>query len=157
MRDILKGKRGLKERVDQFTLEIRYHGPQDKKNPYISLTLRVPRVPPERRLAHWPALQISKAQALKIIDHLNGTGILNKAGNLHNKGFAPPKGPVYALTVKGPPELLLYEPLGWDLKMLERLDALRKVLKKDSQAAKAFDKLLAEGRFPGGVTQELKS
>ena len=66
--------------------------------------------------------------------------ILAAAGNLHNKDFAPPKGPTYSLIVNGPPQLLLYEPLGWDLKMLGHLDALRKVL--DGDTAKAMDKVL---------------
>ena len=129
----------LKQHVDKFMLVIRYYGRQDKDKLYYSLTLRVP-VVGDTRTSFWPAAQISKAQAERIIEHLDRTGILAAAGNLHNKGFAPPKGPTYALTMTGPNELRLYEPLGWDLKMLKRLDALRKVL--DGEAAKAMDKLI---------------
>ena len=129
----------LKKHVGQFMLVIRYYGPKDKDKLYHSLTLRVP-VVKDKRLSYWPAAQISKAQAEKIIDHLDRTGILSAAGNLNNKNFAPPKGPTYALTVTGPTHLLLYEPLGWDLKMLRRLDGLRKML--DSNAGKAMDPLL---------------
>ena len=129
----------LKKHIGQFTLAIRYYGRQDKDKPYYSLTLRVP-VVGDTRTSIWPAVQISKPQTENIIEHLDRTGILAAAGNLHNKGFAPPKGPTYALTITGPNELRLYEPLGWDLKMLKRLDALRKVL--DGDAAKAMDTLL---------------
>jgi hypothetical protein len=128
----------LKRHIEKFVLVVRYYGPKDKGR--YSLTLRVPAVW-DQRPPFWPAAQLSKAQAEKIIDHLDTTGILAVAGNLHNKGFEPPKGPTYALTVTGPNELLLYEPLGWDLKMLNRLDALRKVLDKGSGAGKAMDKV----------------
>jgi len=129
----------LKKHIGQFMLVIRYYGRQDKDKPYYSLTLQVPTVR-DTRSSFWPAAQLSKAQAQKIIDHLDRIGILATAGNLPNKGFAPPKGPTYALTITGPNELRLYEPLGWDLRMLKRLDALRKVL--DGDATKAMDQLL---------------
>ena len=130
----------LKKHIGQFMLVIRYYGRQDKDRLYYSLTLQAPTVRGTTRSSFWPAAQLSKAQAEKIIDHLDRIGILAAAGNLHNKGFAPPKGPTYALTITGPDELRLYEPLGWDLKMLKRLEALRKVL--DGDAAKAMDDLL---------------
>jgi len=134
----------LARHVDQFTLAIRYFGPPDKKNPRISLTLRVPKVPPEaRRLAHWPAVQISKAQALKIIDHLEKTGVLARAADISKMNFATPAGSTYALLMSGPPALRLYENVGWGLKMLDHLDGLQALLEKGSAAAKAMDKLLA--------------
>ncbi|NQU75216.1 MAG: hypothetical protein HQ546_02740, partial [Planctomycetes bacterium] len=134
----------LKQQVARFVLEVRYYGPQDKTKPFFSLTLSAAGLAGGLKRAPWaPAVQISKAQALKIIDHLHAAGALNNAGNLRTKGFwpAPPKGPTYSLIVKGLPQLPLHESLGWDLKMLKRLDALRKVL--DGDAAKAMDKLLA--------------
>ena len=132
----------LKEAVDKFQLHLRYYGPQDK--PYYALTLRVPQVK-DRRSPFWPAAQLTKDQAGKIIDHLAADGFLARAGNIATKHIKVPAGPAYTMTVLGPSGTELYEVLGWELPMLQRLDALRKVL--DGDPARQMDLLL--GRMSG--------
>ena len=125
-----------------FTLDLRYFGEQGK--PFYNLTLRVPQVKDKRR-AFSPAVQLTKKQVLAIIDHLAKDGYLRRAGNQANKDLMAPRGPTYGLFVRGPNALELYEFLGWDLKMLRRLDALCTVL--DGDAAAKMDLLI--GRMTG--------
>ena len=134
--------RRLKVAVDWFTLDLWYLGDQDK--PFYNLTLRVPKIK-GRRSPFSPAVQLTKKEALAIIDHLAKDGYLRRAGNQSLKDLKAPAGPTYGLFVRGPRGLELYEFLGWDLGMLRRLDALRKVL--DGDAAKKMDLLL--GRLSG--------
>ena len=124
--------------LETLYLHLRYHGPQDK--PYYSLTLRVPVVWDQRPL-FWPAVQIKKGQAHKIVEHLGKEGFLVIAENVTGQKARTPLAPTYALTLVGTGGMTLYENLGWDLEMLSRLDALRKVL--DGDTTKAMDKLLA--------------
>jgi len=134
----------LKADLKTFTLSLDYSGPEDK--PFIRLFLSVPRLPgiggnpySHRRV------EITEAQAAKIIDYLATEGFLDNAldGN-RNQGPAEPKGPHYTLKLRvdnnGDP--VLYEEwLPWDMNMLRRLDGLRTVLEGD--AAKNMDALLA--------------
>lgn len=86
---------------------------------------------------------LTPKEASNIIDHLAKEGFLGQAENVVGKDIAPPQGPAYTLTLMGAGQTKLYQVLGWDLKMLGRLEGLRKVLAKDSAAGKAMDKLLA--------------
>lgn len=95
-------------------------------------------------LLDYPALvvRIDKKLAEALLDHLAETGYFARADYIApnmRKTFKRPPAPAYLLTVScggwG-----FQENLGWDVKMLKRLDALRTVLKGD--AAKAMDKLL---------------
>ena len=130
----------LKKKVDEFALVIAYFGPRDSEKPFLSAVLSVPELPRPDLVGphHWRAVQISKSQASKIIDHLASEGFLARATDVQGKTVTYPKGPAYVLKITR--RDLFYRDLGWDLKMLKRLDALRKVLEGD--AAKAMDKLL---------------
>ena len=91
-----------------------------------------------------PALvvRIDKKQVEALLDHLAETGYFLRADAIApnmRKTFKRPPAPAYLLTVSGG-GWGFQENLGWDVKMLKRLDALRAVLKGD--AAKAMDKLL---------------
>ena len=139
----------FKDNVTRFSLDVRYFGPQDK--PYYQLTLRVP-ILKDRRSAFWPAAQLLPTAARKVIDHLAADGFFDRARDITLASVAMPKGPAYVLLVSGPGGQQFYEPIGWDLKMLARLDALAKVL--DGDAAKKMALLL--GRLSGFRRQWLK-
>ena len=129
----------LKANLDSLKLTLRYYGQQGKPL-YRSFCLSVPlaivdAVPGSDHVT------ISKKQAEKIIDHLAGDGFLARSMNLSGIRLTkPPAGPTYTIRAWAG-GLVLYENLGWDLKMLKRLDALQGVL--DGEGAKAMDKLLA--------------
>jgi len=125
----------LKRQVDKFSLHLRYHGPG--KVAFSTLILSVK--PPQ---GQGLAAQITKTQAAAVISHIRSDGFLGAAANIENKNTAypKPKGPAYTMTVTGHGEL--YEDLGWGAKMLERLDALRRVFRNGSNAARALDKFL---------------
>jgi len=135
----------LQTDLKTFMFGLDYLGEQDK--PYSSLCLSVRAV-----LMAKPYLQITEAQATKIINHLATEGFLDKASE--SKGGRSPverQGRHYRLTVRvgdqgGPVQYVQYEEwLSWDMKMLQRLDGLRTVLEGD--AAKGMDALL--GRLSG--------
>ncbi len=127
----------LKASIDSFILALRYHGPQDKPL-YRSVVLSVPRAD-VKAMPGFDHYTISEKQAEKIIDHLADDGFLGKALDVTNAKIDPPGGPFYSMQVNVG-KMRLYKHLGWDLKMLERLDGLQKVL--DGDAAKAMNKLL---------------
>jgi hypothetical protein len=133
----------LKADLKTFTLSLNYSGPQNK--PFYQLLLSVPQ-PPGRDNPFDQQVQVTEKQAQGIIDYLAIEGFLDHAQEGPFKRTPIP--PYYALTVqvegKGHPALY-GEFLGWDLKMLERLEGLRKVLESD--AAKAMDLLI--GRMAG--------
>ena len=128
--------------VDKFTLDVRYFGEQGK--PMYNVTLRVPTVD-DKRPRFSPAAQLTKKQALALIDHLAKDGYLRRAGNVAFKEMKMPKGPTYCLFARGPKDLELHEDLGWSLKMIHRLEALRDACEGDGR--KAMDRLL--GRMSG--------
>jgi hypothetical protein len=134
--------KALKAHLDTFVLVLQYHGGSHK--PFYNLTLAVPEES-HRSRDFWPAVYITKAQAVRIVDHLAKDGFLARAGNIANKEIMAPKGPCYTLTVAGPRGLQLYEVLGWDLAMLKRLDALAEVL--EGEAKEKMSLLL--GRLSG--------
>lgn len=136
----------LNARADALIFSLRYFGEQGK--PFYSLDLRVPVfkfLVPERRPPFWPAAQISKAQAKKIIGQFARDGLLAEMANVANKKIAQPKGPAYTLHITGLPGVELYADLGWGLPMLRRLEGIRPAL--DGPAAKTMDLLL--GRLSG--------
>ena len=124
----------LKQHVGTFRLTLKHlnpHGPNIR--PVVRLTV----AEMGGRVRTW---RISKAQAVKLIDHLAAEGFLASSENIVVTKAAEISGPCCVLSVGGPPGVLLEENMGWDLTMLQRLDALRKVL--DGDAAKAMDRLL---------------
>ena len=138
----------LKAAVKNFALVLSYTGPQDK--PYYHLNLHVAPMQIMRNDAFHLYVQITEGEAVKIIDYLATEGFLDRATDQSNGADhqAVLIGPVYLLTTlaespTGRTEF--YENLGWDTKMLGRLDGLRAVL--DGEAAKQMDVLL--GRLAG--------
>jgi len=120
--------KALKADLAKFTLDIRYFGPQDK--PFHQLTLRVPLVK-DQRMKSWPASQLNRTAAIKLIDHLAADGFLDRAIETTEARTAMPKGPAYTLWVSGARGRTFYEPIGWDSKMLARLDAMSEPLLGD--------------------------
>jgi hypothetical protein len=119
------------------------------EKPFYALTLTVAPVPGEDRSNPFVRrVQITKEQAGKIIDHLAVEGFLAQAVDRQNPPAIPDKWPEgYVLEVSTCPSGLtsLVEPLGWNGKMLKRLDDLRKALEGD--AGKGMDLLV--GRLGG--------
>ena len=126
----------LKARIDDFELHLRYCGPPTGS--YCCLTLVAPAAK-----SRWeqvlrkadplaPVVPIGKVLAEKVVDRLAADGFLDAASewDLRRKARrAEPKGPTYLLRVRGmEPHIILEEDLGWDLKMLMRLDVLREAM-----------------------------
>ena len=133
----------LKVDLKTFTLSLNYSGPQNK--PFYQLLLSVPQ-PRGNANPFDQQVQVTEKQAQGIIDYLAIEGFLDRAQEGPFK--RTPVFPYYALTVQvdGKGHRDLYgEFLGWNLKMLERLEGLRKVLEGD--AAKGMDLLI--GRMAG--------
>ena len=132
----------LKAHIESFHLDLSYYGktseggerPSNRLILYVKPTQWKQPLPPDL----W-AVQITKDQAEKIVDHLATEGFLDQARR-SGRNTVSYRRPGYVLWVRAE-GLNLYESLGWDLKMLRRLEALRKIL--DGDAAKAMDKLLA--------------
>ena len=140
--------KALKAAVKNFALVLSYTGPQDK--PYYDLNLHVAPMHILQNDAFHLYVQITEGEAVKVIDYLATDGFLGRATDPSNGADhqAVLIGPVYLLTTlaespTGRTEF--YENLGWDMKMLGRLDGLRAVL--DGEAAKQIDVLL--GRLVG--------
>jgi hypothetical protein len=136
----------LQATVEKFELNL-WPSLRQVEKPFYSLTLTVAPVPGEDRSNPFVRrVQITKEQAGKIIDHLAASGLLGAAAVLDPRALtkrAFREG--YALTLPLAEVRTFENRLGWNLKMLERLDALRTVL--DGDAAKAMDLLL--GRMSG--------
>jgi len=130
----------LKANIKDFQLGLSYIGDSDK--PYYRLLLSVPKVNVLQADAFFPVAQLSEDQALKIIAHLAGTGLLEGAFEKGDAVKLPQ--PSYRMTVIAG-DLNLTASLGWGKDMLKSLDGLRKVL--DANAAKGMDTLL--GRLAG--------
>jgi len=142
--DLAARAKELKANLDDFELYLAYHGQQLK--PFYAVILTRRKVHgSDRDNSFVRRVQISEAEAVRIIDHLAAEGALGRARDLRNKPKLPlPGGPTYLLEV-GNAAATFCEDLGWDLAMLKRLDGLRAVLEGD--AAKAMDLLL--GRLSG--------
>ncbi len=139
--------RKIKADVKNFTLTLHYRGPQGGKSKGKlrprSLVLSVPQMVVDA-VPGFNYLTISGKQAGKIIDHLASEGFFARSVDTSRMKMKTPKGPAYTLRV-GCSRFSLLMDLGWDLKMLKRLDGLRKVL--DGEAARAMDRLIK--RFGG--------
>jgi len=128
----------FKADIARFTLDIRYFGPKDK--PYNQLALCAGKMK-DRHSRSWPAAQLTANAARKVIDHLAADGFFDRAKNITLATVEMPKGPAYTLMVSGANGQQFYESIGWDPKMLARLDALAEVL--DGDAAKKMPLLLS--------------
>ena len=126
----------LKQHVGTFQLTLKHLNPQ---GPNIRPVLRLTVAAMGGRVRTW---RISKAQAVKLIDHLAAEGFLASSRNIVDTKADEITGPCCVLSVGGPPNVLLEENMGWNLTMLNRLDALRKVL--DGAAGKAMDEVLKQ-------------
>lgn len=128
--------KALEARIDDFELHLRHYGPPSGS--YCSLTLVAPAAK-----GRWeqvlrkadplaPVVPIGKVLAEKVVDRLAVEGFLDAASewDLRRKEKrAQPKGPTYFLSVRGmEAHIILEQDLGWDLKMLRRLDGLREAL-----------------------------
>ncbi len=128
----------LKADVDSFRLMIQFLGAPGQ--PFHTIELLTKRVPREETPGHWAGdAIISKELAGRIIDHLADTGFFQRAriGDVAEAARAPQW--AYRLYLRGA-GTSFDEVLLWDVKMLQRLDALRKVL--DGDAARLMDRLL---------------
>lgn len=128
----------LKGNPKEFQLQLLYHGPQDK--PSYNLTLSVEPVDQLASDPFHPKVRIDEEQATKIINHLAKEGFLDQATDPRVEKKAPLTTPGYSLTVNGK-DLMWRAELGWDLKMLKRLDELQATL--DGKAAEAGKTLIA--------------
>lgn len=132
----------LQENLKAFQLRLVYHGPQDK--PFYNLTLSVEPIPQLASDPFHPLIQIDEGQAKKIITHLAKDGFLDQATDPRVEKKAPLTTSGYSLSINGK-DLAWRTELGWDLKMLRRLDNLQAVL--DGKAAEAGK--LVIGRLSG--------
>jgi len=130
--------KALKADLGSFALRLVYSGQQDK--PFYVLVLHVGPVE-EKSQPFFQVVTITEAQASRIIDHLAADGFLSQAGPPVRGGVEP----CYILTVQSKAAGAMAENLGWDARMLARLDGLRSVM--DGDAATAMDFLL--GRLSG--------
>lgn len=138
----------LKANLDAFVLGVSFLG--DNQEPYGTIGLATTMPDMSKTPPHWlGGADLGKEGASKVIDFLAKSGFFDRATaipianqDFRVKFFASRKQPFYAWTVgasyKDPQ---YHEILGWDREMLQRLDALRKVL--DGEPAKLMDQLLA--------------
>ena len=137
----------LKANLDRFELHL-WPSLSQVEKPYYSLTLTVAPVGGEDRSNPFVrCVQISKAQAIRIIEHLTSEGFLGNA--VEYDASAPSKRAYqkgYHLHVSGHAgHQVLAEHWGWNRTLMTRLDALRKAL--DGEAGKSMDFLI--GRLAG--------
>ena len=134
----------LRANVRSFRMTLAYRGP--KPRDFIRLTLTAaPMLPkPPANLPPWEQhVHIDEKQAAKIIDHLVESGFFARArcvSPYRRTILKAIRGPAYVLTVTGGAGWLFRGDLGWGMKMLPHLDALRKVL--DGNTARSMDTLL---------------
>ena len=133
--------------IASFRLDVTFYGTLVKQqHPYYRLTLSMQ---PVEQLAKDPfhaIALIKEAEAQTIIGWLGSSGFLDRSIDDMSQDITPraPKGPTYWLTVgyelPNAGQGKRHEDLGWNLQMLQRLDALKAVLGKES--AGAMDLLL---------------
>ena len=146
---------------ESLTAAFRYFGDQDK--PFYQITYHLgdfARGGGENSFDR--VTKLERADMLKFLDALAKDGFIATAGDISTKDIKPAIGYSLTLTakkkdggaefkelgwqsIKGDGHVELYRPLGWDLKMIERLEALRPAL--SGEAAKDMDFLL--GRLTG--------
>ena len=130
--------------IKSFKLDLSYGDDQDK--PYYNLTLSVADIADHRKNASHLQVQITEAQAQRIIDRLAAEGFLSEAEEMDPAELKklPAQTSHYGLSVANG-KAIFYENFGWGAAMVLRLDHLRMAL--DGDAAKAMDLLL--GRLAG--------
>jgi hypothetical protein len=146
---------------DSLTAAFRYFGDQDK--PFYQITYHLGDFdagaggnPFER------VTKLDREAMLKLLEALAKDGFIAAARDITTKDIKPTLGYSLTLTatkkgageefkklgwqaIKGDGHVELYQPLGWDLKMIERLEGLQPALK--GEAAKDMEFLL--GRLSG--------
>jgi hypothetical protein len=138
-------KKALVDDVENFSVTLRYHGPEDK--PFSWLTL-CRRMQPRTAVYQFELTGIiDKDVALKVIDWLETSGALGHAYDPRLVDAELP-GPCYRadFTVG---KVLLRHNLGWELPMAQELTRLRGLLTGD--AAKQMDVLM--GRLSGYIKE----
>ena len=148
--------KSLKDNIQHFQLHLKHYGPADK--PYYGLVLGCGRAFAQYLKAlrkpdpFHPHVEISTKLTEALIAHLAQEGFLNNATNplrgdpRGRRRSWPPRGPAYVLRVHGSSEGILCEELGWGMKMLKRLEALRKAI--------AAGEKPTGGRSPGTGTMD---
>ena len=142
--EAVAGLKILEENLDDFALDLHYHGSQDK--PFYALTLATK---PELKdpMGFHLYVPIDKDQAKKIVGWLFESGLLGRSraiSPVRRAKVDPPKAPGYRITLSAG-GWVFYDDLGWGPALLKDLDALRSKL--DGDAAKKMDLLL--GRLAG--------
>ena len=110
----------LEQKRDQFTLRLVCEGAQDK--PFYSLILSARPIPAANANLFEPSIVLTHAQTTTLIDALARDGFLRDAQPLERAASADP-GTGYEMTITGGDSLSI--PLGWDLAMFRRLQALQ--------------------------------
>jgi len=137
----------LKANLDNFGLFVTFSG--DDKEPYGTIELATHCSDKTKTPPHWlGCADLGREGAAKVIEHLAASGFFDRATAIamsdqdaRVKFYTSTNKPCYSLRVSAAyKDPQYHEILGWHLKMLQRLDALRKVL--DGDAAKLMDKLL---------------
>jgi len=135
--------KALQDNLDRFSFYLSYFGEEEK--PFYRLLLQVPPLALSKMPSLYAQAQLQPDEARALIDHLARIGELTSATDCTGqavKDRAPRPG--YTLTMRAGFHICEH-PLGWDLAMIRRLDAIRAVLHGD--AARAMDTLL--GRLTG--------
>ncbi len=129
--------------VKTFRLHFQYHGDEDK--PFYRPHLSVPPSAAKIDNPFSPFVQISEAQALKLIAQLERDGALADAYDQRDKARRePPSSPGYTLHIECD-ELPLCLDLGWGKPLLARLDGL--AAQCDGDARKSLDFMLGRISF----------
>jgi predicted secreted hydrolase len=127
----------LKADAENFQLALTYIGPSDK--PYYNLLLSVQKPNVLQADPSFLKAQITEAEALQLITHLQTSGLLAQAVDAKTTKFQD-QSPSYRLTATAGDQQLTTS-LSWNLDTLKHLDALRKPL--TGEAANRMDTLLA--------------
>lgn len=146
---------------ESLTAAFRYYGNQDK--PFYEITYHLGDfVGADQNNSFQRVTQLDREAMLKLLDALGKDGFIAQASDISTKDIKPAQGYSLTLTatkkgagedfkalgwqsIQGNGHVELYRPLGWDLKMIERLEKLQPALAGD--AAKDMDFLL--GRLSG--------
>ncbi len=129
----------LREAIRQAEFRFQHVGDSDK--PFYNVTLSVPDFMLDEPKPFDSTERITAAQGEKIVELLLASGRLNTAEQVGANWIAPPAAAQgYTLRIAAG-KLAFGLSLGWDLKMVRELDAIRAVL--DGDAALAMDQLLA--------------
>jgi hypothetical protein len=127
----------LKADAENFQLTLTYIGPSDK--PYYNLLLSVRKPSVVQADPFFLTAQITEAEALQLITHLQTSGLLAQAVDAKTTKFQD-QSPSYRLTATAGDQQLTTS-LSWNLDTLKHLDAIRKSL--TGEAANRMDTLLA--------------